>query len=600
MIAKRSVRALWDHLWAANGRRPDGTSREWVIAVLAAVLALDSADLTTLGAVATHVEPAFDIGHAELGLLATVTALVGALGTLPAGVLADRLRRTRLIGASIVLWSVAMVGTALAPTYEFMLGSRIALGAVTAAAMPALASLVGDYFAPGERARVYGYILSGELVGTGLGFVVSGLVAEYASWRLSFGWLALFGLSIAWLVGKRTPEPARDGSSRLSPSGARSAPVAQSSAANELTEIDGAKRIAAKRRISPDPELVLRRDARRMPFLRTALYVLRIRTNLILIVAGAVGYFFFAGLRTFGLIFARGQLGTGQSATIAVLFVAGLGSLLGVIASGRIADGLLERGRLNARIVVGAMALSLAPLFVAPGLFAGTIVLALPLWALIAAALAAPNPALDAARLDIVPAAIWGRAEAIRSAARSLLQAAAPLLFGTVAAWLGGAGIPSDSRGHISASVVTGLRGAFLLMLIPLFASGAIVWLARRTYRRDVATAMASDESSAQPREACAAASALRQYAFAKIAITRAGPPVITQRASAGSSSSNGMTRTLTPSSPIVSMVSASSLHGALMKPPESVSSPEKNSRNSSTVVMSSRVRSRRRALACS
>jgi MFS family permease len=236
-----------------------------------------------------------------------------------------------------------------------------------------------------------------------------------------------------------------------------------------------------------------------MPFQRTALYVLRIRTNVILIVAGAVGYFFFAGLRTFGLIFARGQLGAGQSATIAVLFVAGMGSLIGVVASGRIADGLLKRGRLNARIVVGGAALCLAPLLVAPALFVGTVVLAVPLWALMAAVLAAPNPPLDAARLDIVPAAIWGRAEAIRSAAKALLQAAAPLVFGAIAVWLGGAGsIPSDSKGHISPSVVSGLRDAFLLMLIPLFASGAIVWLGRRTYRRDVATAMASDEAQSQ------------------------------------------------------------------------------------------------------
>lgn len=495
MAAKRSAEAAWARLAAGNGSSAEGVSPRRVIAVFAAVLALDSADLTTLGAVATHVEPAFGIGHAELGLLATVTGLVGAIGTLPAGVLVDRLTRTRLVGASILLWSVAMVGTAFAPTYGFMLCSRVALGAVTATAAPALASLVGDYFVPGERARVYGYILSGELVGTGLGFVVSGLIAEFASWRLSFAWLAVFGLIVAWLVGTRTPEPARDGSSRLSQLGADPGTPANGLEEEELTEID-AKRIAAERGIAPDPDLVLRRDARRMPFRRTALYVLRIRTNLILIVAGAVGYFFFAGVRTFGLIFARGELGAGQSATIAVLFVAGMGSLIGVVASGRIADALLKRGRLNARIVVGAAALTLAPLVVAPALFVREIVLAVPVWALLAAVLSAPNPPLDAARLDIVPAAIWGRAEAIRSAAKALLQAAAPLVFGAVAVWLGGAGrIPSDSGDHISASVVIGLRDAFLLMLIPLFASGAIVWLARRTYRRDVATSMASDQA---------------------------------------------------------------------------------------------------------
>jgi MFS family permease len=373
-----------------------------------------------------------------------------------------------------------------------MLASRVALGAVTATAAPTLASLVGDYFVPGERARIYGYILSGELVGAGLGFVVSGLLSEFVSWRLAFGWLAGFGLLVAWLVGKRTREPARDGSSRLSATGVDPADTEE----EEQTEIEGAKRLAAERGISPDPDLVMEEDARRMSFPRAALYVLRIRTNVILILAGAVGYFFFAGMRTFGLIFARGELGIGQPATIAVLFVAGMGSLIGVVASGRIADGLLKRGRLNARIAVGAAALTLAPLFVAPALLVGTVILAVPAWALVAALLAAPNPPIDAARLDIVPAAIWGRAEAIRTAAKSLLQAAAPLVFGAVATWMGGAGrIPSGSGGHISGPVVTGLRDAFLVMLIPLFVSGVIVWLARRTYRRDIATALASDEA---------------------------------------------------------------------------------------------------------
>ena len=60
------------------------------------------------------------------------------------------------------------------------------------------------------------------------------------------------------------------------------------------------------------------------------------------------------------------------------------------------------------------------------------------------------------------------------------------------------------------------------------------------------------------------------------------------------------MQRTLTPSSPIVFSVSGSSLQGAFTKPPESVSSPEKKSRNSSSVVTSSRVRSRSRLLASS
>src|SRR6185437_10297958 len=50
--------------------------------------------------------------------------------------------------------------------------TRMLLGAVTAAAAPTVASLVGDFFPPKERARIYGAVLGGELVGIGIGFAV--------------------------------------------------------------------------------------------------------------------------------------------------------------------------------------------------------------------------------------------------------------------------------------------------------------------------------------------------------------------------------------------------------------------------------------------
>ena len=42
-----------------------------------------------------------------------------------------------------------------------------------------------------------------------------------------------------------------------------------------------------------------------MNLIRATRYVLRVRTNLILIAASACGYYFLAGLQTFGLEFSR-------------------------------------------------------------------------------------------------------------------------------------------------------------------------------------------------------------------------------------------------------------------------------------------------------
>lgn len=105
---------------------------------------------------------------------------------------------------------------------------------------------------------------------------------------------------------------------------------------------------------------------------------------------------------------------------------------------------------------------------------------ALALFTAGAAGLAAANPPLDAARLDIVPSGLWGRAESLRTVLRLAAEAIAPVSFGFVADLLGG---------HGGRAGATGLRDAFLIMLIPLLANAALVVRARHTYLADAAKA---------------------------------------------------------------------------------------------------------------
>src|SRR5438094_3731794 len=194
-----------------------GAERTRIIVLLASVLALSSADASTVGASATELRHALHINNTDIGLLVSVTALVAAAASLPFGVLADRVRRTWFLGLAIVLWGIAMIWSATVPDFGQLLLARLALGAVTAAAGPFVASLVGDYFPASERGRIYGFILAGELLGAGVGFAVTGDIAAL-SWRAAFVILALPAFVLAWLIA-RLPEPARGGSEPLIPVG---------------------------------------------------------------------------------------------------------------------------------------------------------------------------------------------------------------------------------------------------------------------------------------------------------------------------------------------------------------------------------------------
>jgi MFS family permease len=364
-----------------------------------------------------------------------------------------------------------MLWTATVPTFGRLLLARVLLGGVTAAAGPIVASLVGDWFAPSERGRIYGYIISGELVGAAIGFSVTGGIAT-VSWRAAFVILALPAFVLAWLVFQLR-EPVRGGQTPLRAEGA----AAPESAGLEPDEppITDAQHLALERGIEPDPRTILRRDPREMNLIAATRYVLSIKTNVALIIASACGYYFLAGVQTFGVEFVTKQYDIAQVVSTFVLLVVGIAGVVGVLGGGALGDYLLHRGYLNGRILVSAISAALAVIFFIPAVFTRNPLTALPYISLAVLALSAQNPPLDAARLDIVPALLWGRAEGVRTFLRTVAQAFAPLLFGAV----------SD---HVFGGGRSGLQWTFVLMLIPLAGSAYFLFRALRTYPRDVAT----------------------------------------------------------------------------------------------------------------
>ncbi|MCW3840541.1 MFS transporter [Micromonospora yasonensis] len=456
-----------------------GPGRARVVLLLAAVLALNSADTGTLGAAAAQLEASLGIDHARLGLLAAASSGVGAVASVPLGVLADRTNRVRLLALTVALWAAAMAAGALAPSYWWLFGSRLLLGAAVAAAGPVVVSLTGDFIPPAERAGVLGWILAGEIIGAGVGLLIGGEVAAAVSWRAAFLLLATASAVLAVAVWRLLPEPGRAGAGWLPTD--RAAPRRPD---DGRRPVDRAQAAVADRGVAPAPERVVSDDPNQWSLGRSAVYLLSIPTNRLLIVASAMGYFFFAGMRTFIVVFAVRHFGIPQTALGALVPVIGVAALAGTVLSGRFTDRALARGRPAVRILVPAFGYVAAALFFVPGVWLTSALAALPLIALGAAALAAANPPLDAARLDIVPGRLWGRAESLRTVLRLAAEAAAPAIFGWLADQLAGPG------GQASG---TGLRDAFLIMLVPLAANGLILVAARRVYPIDVATAAASD-----------------------------------------------------------------------------------------------------------
>lgn len=499
-------------------RRVGGPARARVITLFGAVLALQGADTATVGAVAVQLQHSLHIGTTKIGLLSAVALLVGAVFTIPVGLLVDRIKRIPMLSISIVLWSVASLLSAFAGSYSSLLFTRLLLGAVTATAGPAIASLTGDYFPARERGRVYAYILGGEIAGTAAGFIISGSLASLISWRAAFFLLAIPGFFLARELYRTVPEPLRGGQSRLEPGvenlheavAAAAAEPTDGSAETEEPEPEKGDELAQEavrqRGVEPNPELVLTEDPRTMPLVPAVRYILSIPTNIHMIISSSLGYFYFSGLSTFALLFVRGHYHASQATAELVLALLVIGALIGTLVSGRITDELLRRGMLEVRVYVPALCYLGAAVLLIPGLVSSHLTPAVWFDVAGAALLSAANPPLDAARLDIMPAGLWGRAESTRTVLRSLAQALAPLVFGGLAEAIAGiapAQAPIGTHpGAVSPSTARGLEISFLLLLGTLVAAGIFLLRARATYPTDVATAAASHQGSGPPERA--------------------------------------------------------------------------------------------------
>ena len=438
--------------------------------MLGAVLALDAADKGAVSAVSGQIKTTFDISNTGVGLVLAVVSFVGAAGALPMGILTDRTRRKTILMVAIATWSGATVLSGASSTLAYLLGVRVLLGVATAAAWPCVVSLIGDFFPARERARIYGLIAAGELAGAGIGFFVSAEVSSFVGWRGALYAMGAAPLPLIWAIWRYLPEPRRGSQNLLLPRMPGRQPA----------QGDGAAREAVRRmHVEPRAALVLRRDPTRLSWHRTIGYLVRLPTYPLLVLASALAYFFFAGIRAFAMIYLTGHLGLSRGAVSWMMVLIGAGALAGAVGGGRLSQRLMHRGPVVARIFLPASLLALSVPLLGLGLWTASVWLALLLITAGSAAMTASIGPVDAARQDIVHPRLWGRAEAGRMVLRASFEGVAPLVFGALSGVLAGGGM-------------RGLTWTFLAMLASLVGAAALALPASRSYLRDVATVTAS------------------------------------------------------------------------------------------------------------
>jgi MFS family permease len=141
------------------------------------------------------------------------------------GRLTDSRSRRTIIALGFVAWSLFTAGCGLARGYWQMLLMRVGVGTGEASLSPAAFSLITDYFPPKRRATAISVYGMGIYLGSGLAFLVGGMVAKLAAaqdmwqlplvgatrpWQVVFFIVGLPGVALALLM-YTVREPLRRG-----------------------------------------------------------------------------------------------------------------------------------------------------------------------------------------------------------------------------------------------------------------------------------------------------------------------------------------------------------------------------------------------------
>lgn len=138
------------------------------------------------------------------GWLVTATQVGYALGVLLFVPLGDILDRRILIPVTLTCAAVALLASALAPTFPVLLATLSLVGLTTVSGQM-LVPLAGDLAGDADRGRVVGTVVSGILIGILVSRTVSGLVADAAGWRAIYVLAAALALVLAVLLYRAIP-----------------------------------------------------------------------------------------------------------------------------------------------------------------------------------------------------------------------------------------------------------------------------------------------------------------------------------------------------------------------------------------------------------
>jgi len=171
----------------------------YVFILLFLLYMFDYIDRTVITSMFTSIERDWGISHTQSGMLMSAVYWAIVILTFPVSLLVDRWSRTKTIGIMAIVWSLATALCALTGNYVQLFMARLLIGVGEAGYAPGGSAVISGLYPIEKRSKMMGIWNASIPLGTAIGVLLGGVIAQKLGWKHAFGLVALPGLLVAIL-----------------------------------------------------------------------------------------------------------------------------------------------------------------------------------------------------------------------------------------------------------------------------------------------------------------------------------------------------------------------------------------------------------------
>jgi MFS family permease len=161
--------------------------RNYAVGLLMVIFTLNFLDRQVINILAEPIKRELHLADWQIGAMSGLAfALLYTIAGLPIARIAERGNRPYIIAVAVTVWSVLTAACGLAQTFAQLILCRFGVGIGEAGCTPPAQSLIVDYVSRAKRASMLAFYHIGSPLGTLVGMVMGGLVADAYGWRTAF------------------------------------------------------------------------------------------------------------------------------------------------------------------------------------------------------------------------------------------------------------------------------------------------------------------------------------------------------------------------------------------------------------------------------